>query len=152
MRDTVRDNTAAKNILRTKFMSYKCEDCEMLKVPIERGFTNGDCNDICQHMICKNCNRITNKIDDMNNKDIDIMNNETLDDDLEIFVFIEMKNFLTIEEFGNLLCEGDDEGNDNDSVFKYYSMVKRLYNMSFNIKRLKYDVLIDNDFDVLNEF
>ena len=24
--------------------------------------------------------------------------------------------------------------------------------MSFNIKRLKYDVLIDNDFDFLNEF
>ena len=24
--------------------------------------------------------------------------------------------------------------------------------MSFNIKRVKYDVLIDNDFDLLNEF
>ena len=88
----------------------------------------------------------------MNNKDIDIINNETLDDDLEIFVFIEMNNFLTIEEFGNLLNEGDDEGHDNDFIFKYYSMVKILYNMSFNIKRLKYDVLIDNDFDFLNEF
>ena len=30
----------------------------------------------------------------MNNKDIDIIHNETLDDDLEIFVFIEMKKFL----------------------------------------------------------
>ena len=35
----------------------------------------------------------------MNNKDIDIINNETIDDDLEIFVFIEMNNFLTIEGF-----------------------------------------------------
>ena len=32
--------------------------------------------------------------------------------------------------------------------FKYYCMVKVLYNMSFNIKRLKYVVL----FDFLNEF
>ena len=37
MSDTVRDDTDAKNILKTKFMSYKCEDCEMLKLPIERG-------------------------------------------------------------------------------------------------------------------
>ena len=80
-------------------MSYKCEDCEMLKLPIERGFTNGVCNNICQYMICNNCNRIINKIDDMNNKDIDIRNNETIDDDLEIFVFIKMNNFLTIEGF-----------------------------------------------------
>ena len=41
-----------------------------------------------------------------------------------------MNNFLTIEGFGNLLYEGDDEGNDNDFIFKYYSMVKRLYNMT----------------------
>ena len=33
-------------------------------------------------------------------------------------------------------------------LFKYYSIVKQLYNMSFNIKRLKYVVLID----FLNEF
>ena len=132
-------------------MSYECKDCEILKLPIERGFTNGVCNTICQYMICNNCNRII-KNDDMNNKDIDIRNNETLDDDLEIFVFIEMNNFFSIEGLGNLLYEGDDERNDNDFIFKYYSMVKRLYNMSFNIKRLKYDVLIDNDFEFLNEF
>ena len=59
----------------------------------------------------------------MNNKDIDIINNETIDDDLEIFVFIEMNNFLTIEGFDNLL-ECNDEGYNNDFIFKYYSIVK----------------------------
>ena len=88
----------------------------------------------------------------MNNKDIDNRNNETLDDDLKIFVFIEMNDFLTIEGFGNLLHEGDDEGNDNDSIFKYCSMVKKLYNMSFHIKRLNYEALNDNDFDFLMSF
>ena len=48
----------------------------------------------------------------MNNKDIDIINNETIDDDLEIFVFIEMNHFLTIEGFDNLL-ECNDEGYNN---------------------------------------
>ena len=145
MSDTV--NINAKNILKNKFMSYKCDDCEMLKLPIERGFANGVCNNICQYIICNNCNRIIKAIDDMNNKDIDIINNETIDDDLEIFVFIEMNNFLTIEGFDNLL-ECNDEGYNNDFIFKYYSIVKQLYNMSFNIKRLKYVVL----FDLSNEF
>ena len=145
MSDTVHD---AENILKKRFMSYKCKDCEMLKLPIERGFTNGVCNNICQYIICNNCNRIINKIDDMNNKDIDIINNETIDDDLEIFVFIVMNNFLTIEGFDNLLTECDDEGYNIDFIFKYYSMVKQLYNVSLNIKRLKYVIL----FDFLNEF
>ena len=145
MSDTV--NINAKNILKNKFMSYKCDDCEMLKLPIERGFANGVCNNICQYIICNNCNRIIKAIDDMNNKDIDIINNETIDDDLEIFVFIEMNNFLTIEGFDNLL-ECNDEGYNNDFIFKYYSIIKQLYNMSFNIKCLKYVVL----FDFLNEF
>ena len=145
MSDTV--NINAKNILKNKFMSYKCDDCEMLKLPIERGFANGVCNNISQYMICNNCNRIIKRIDDMNNKDIDIINNETIDDDLEIFVFVEMNNFLTIEGFDNLL-ECNDEGYNNDFIFKYYSIVKQLYNMSFNIKRLKYVIL----FDFLNEF
>ena len=73
----------------------------------------------------------------MNNKDIDIIKNETLDDDLEIFVLIAMNNFLNIQEFGNLIYEGDDEGNDNDFIFKYYSMVKILYNMPFKYKTFK---------------
>ena len=30
-------------------------------------------------------------------------------------------------------------------------MVKRLYNMSFSIKRLKYETLNDNEFDFLHE-
>ena len=78
----------------------------------------------------------------MNNKDIDIIHNETLDDHLEKIVFMEMNNFLTIEGFDHLL-ECDDEGDNNESIFKYYCMVKRLYNMSFNIKRLNYVVLFN---------
>ena len=61
-----------------------------------------------------------------------------------------MNKFLTEEEFENLLYTGDDEGNDNDFIFKYYSMVKRLYDMSFSIRRLKYDALNDNDFDFVS--
>ena len=31
-------------------------------------------------------------------------------------------------------------------------MVKRLYNMSFSVKRSKYEALYDNDFGFVNEF
>ena len=68
-------------------MNYKCKDCEMLKLTIQQGFIDGVSNNICQCMICDNCNRIINKIGDMNNRDFDTRNAETLDDDLEIFVF-----------------------------------------------------------------
>ena len=60
MSDTVGIN--AKNILKNKFMSYTCKDCEMLKLPIERGFANGVCNNICQYIICNNCNRTIKKM------------------------------------------------------------------------------------------
>ena len=63
-----------------------------------------------------------------------------------------MNKFLTEEEFDNLLYEGDERGNTNGFIFMYYSMVKRLYNMSFSIKRLKYEALNDNDFGFVNEF
>ncbi|MCR9134349.1 MAG: hypothetical protein NXI08_17405 [bacterium] len=59
-----------------------------------------------------------------------------------------MNSFLTIEGFDNLLTECDDKGHNNDFIFKFYSMVKKLYNVSFNIKRLTYVIL----FDFLNEF
>ena len=141
-----------KNILKQEFMNYKCKDCEMLKLTIQQGFIDGVSNNICQYMICDNCNIIINKIAYMNNIYFETRHAETLDDDLEIFVFIEMKTFLTEEEFYNLLYEGDDEGNANDLIVKYYGMVKRLYIMSFSIKRLKYEALNDNDFDFVNEF
>ena len=54
----------------------------------------------------------------MKNEDIDNRNAETLDDDLEIFVFIEVNKFLTKEEFDNLLYEGDEEGNANDFILR----------------------------------
>ena len=61
----------------------------------------------------------------MNNRDFDTRNVKNIDDDLEIFVFIEMNKFLTEEEFDNLLYESDDEGSTNDFIFQYYNMVKR---------------------------
>ena len=128
-------------------MSYKCKDCEMLKLSIEWGFANGVCNNIYQHTICNNCNRIIKKNDNMNNKDIDIINNKIIDDDLDIFVFIEMNNLVTIKGFDNLL-ESNDEGYNNDYIFKYYNIIKQLYNMLFYINFLKYIIL----FDYLNEF
>ena len=146
--DTVHEDIDVKNILKQKFMNYKCKDCEMLKLTIQQGFIDGVSNNICQYMICNNCNRIINKIDYMNNRDFDNRNAETLDDDLEIFVFIEMNKFFTEKEFDNAL----DNGYVNGFIYKYYSLVKRLYNMSFSIKRLKYEALNDNDFDFVNEF
>ena len=80
-------------------------------------------------MICDNCNKIINEIDDMNSKYINTRNVKNLDEDLEIFVFIKMNKFLTEEEFGNLLYKGNEEGNDNAFIFKYYNLVKRLYGM-----------------------
>ena len=148
--DTVSEGIDTKNIMKQKFVRYKCIDCEMLKLPIKQGFVNCVCNNICQYMICDNCNKIINKIDDMKNEDIDNRNAETLDDDLEIFVFLEMNKFLTEEEFDNVLYEGDEEGNANDFVFKYYSIVKGLYNMSFSIKRLNYEACNNDYFDFLS--
>ena len=59
-----------------------------------------------------------------------------------------MNKFLTEVEFDNLL----DNGYVNGCIYKYYSLVKGLYNMSFSIKRSKYEALNDNDFDFVNEF
>ena len=55
-------------------MSYKCRDCEMLKLPIKQGFLNGVCNNICQCIIGDVCNKIINKIDDMTSKYINTRN------------------------------------------------------------------------------
>ena len=63
-------------------------------------------------MICDNCNKIINEIDDMNIKYINTRNVKNLDEDLETFVFIKMNKFLTEEEFDNLL----DDGSDNDFI------------------------------------
>ena len=119
----------------------------MPKLPNKQGFLNGVCDNICQCMICDNCNKIINEIDDMNSKYSNTRNVKNLDEDLEIFVFIKMNKFLTEEEFGDLLYKGDEEGNDNAFSFKYYNRVKRLYGMSFNIRRLMKEALNDNDFD-----
>ena len=148
--DTVREDIDAKHIFREKFMSYKCRDCEMLKLPIKQGFLNGVCDNTCQCMICDNCNKTINEIDDMNSKYINSRNVKNLDEDLEIFVFIKMNKFLTEEEFGNLLYKGDEEGNDNDFIYKYYNLVKRLYGMSLNIRRLMKEAMNDNDFDFIS--
>ena len=36
----------AKTIMKQKFISYKCIDCEMLKFPIKQGFIDGVSNSI----------------------------------------------------------------------------------------------------------
>ena len=147
MSDTVREDIDAKNILKQKFMNYKCKDCEMLKLTIQQGFIDGVSNNICECMICDNCNKILYKIDDINTRDFDTRNIKNLDD-LEIFVFIEMNKFFTEEEFDNVLDNGYVDG----FIYTYYSMVKRLYNMSFSIKRLKYEASNKNNSDFVNEF
>ena len=118
--DTVHEDIDVKNILKQKFMNYKCKDCEMLKLTIQQGFLDGVSNDICQYMICTNCNRIINKIDYMNNVDFDTKNAETLDDDTEIFVFIEMNRFYTEKEYDNVLDDGYVDG----FIYNYYRMAK----------------------------
>ena len=45
--------------------------------------------------------------------------------------------FIEANKFDNLLYTVDDEGNDNDCIFKYYHLVKRLYGVSFNFERVK---------------
>ena len=146
--DTVHEDIDVKNRLKQKSMNYKCTDCEMLKLTIQQGFIDGVSNNICQDMICNNCKKIINKIDYMNNEDIDNRNVKKIDDDLEIFVFVEMNKFFAKEEFGTVV----DNGYVEDFVYKCYSMVKRVHTMSFSIKRLKNDALNDNDFDFVNEF
>ena len=91
---------------------------------------------------------VLKQIDDINNIYFDTRNVKHIDDALEICVFIEMNKFFTKEEFGNVV----DNGYVEDIIYKYYSMVKRLYNMSFSIKRLKGEALNDNDIDFVNEF
>ena len=86
MSDTVREDIDAKSILKQKFVNYKCKGCEMLKLTVQPGFIDGVCNNICQCMICDNCNKILNKTDDINNRDFDTRNVKNLDDDIEIFV------------------------------------------------------------------
>ena len=56
---------------------------------------------------------------------------------------------LTKEEFDNLLYTGDEDGNDNDCIFKYYNLLKRLYNMSYNTKILEQEALNNHYFDFL---
>ena len=141
--DTVREGMDAKNVLKQKFMSYKCRDCNMIKLTMKQGFINDVVDNICQYTMCGNCSKVVKSIDAMDDRniDIDIRNDKTLDEDLEIWVFIQMNEFLTRIEFDHLLTECDDEGNDNDSIFKYYNVVKRLYSMSFDIDDLYYDAM-----------
>ena len=58
-------------------------------------FMNGVCNNICQCIICDNCNTHINQIDDID--DIDNRSVKTLDEDLEIRVCIDLILFLTID-------------------------------------------------------
>ena len=61
-----------------------------------------------------------------------------------------MNEFLTRIEFDTLLTECDDEGNDNDFIFQYYNVVKRLYSMFFDIDDLYYDAMDNLKWEWLN--
>ena len=141
--DTVREGMDAKNVLKQRFMSYKCRDCNMIKLTMKQGFINDVVDNICQYTMCDNCSKVLKSIDAMDDRniDIDIRSVKTLDEDLEIWTFVQMNEFLTRIEFDTLLTECDDEGNDNDFIFEYYNVVKRLYSMSFDIDDLYYDAM-----------
>ena len=142
----------AKNVLKQKFMSYKCRDCNMIKLTMKQGFINDVVDNICQYTMCDNCSKVLKSIDAMDDRniDIDIRSVKTLDEDLEIWVFVQMNEFLTRIEFDTLLTECDDEGNDNDFIFEYYNVVKRLYSMSFDIDDLYYDAMDNLKWEWLN--
>ena len=150
--DTVREGMDAKNVLKQRFMSYKCRDCNMIKLTIKQGFINDVVDNICQYTMCDNCSKVLKSIDTMDDRniDIDIRSVKTLDEDLEIWVFVQMNEFLTRIEFDTLLTECDDEGNDNDFIFEYYNVVKRLYSMSFDIDDLYYDAMDNLKWEWLN--
>ena len=150
--DTVREGMDAKNVLKQRFMSYKCRDCNMIKLTMKQGFINDVVDNICQYTMCDNCSKVLKNIDAMDDRniDIDIRSVKTLDEDLEIWVFVQMNGFLTRIEFDTLLTECDDEGNDNDFIFEYYNVVKRLYSMSFDIDDLYYDAMDNLKWEWLN--
>ena len=150
--DTVREGMDAKNVLKQRFMSYKCRDCNMIKLTIKQGFINDVVDNIHQYTVCDNCSKLLKSIDAMDDRniDIDIRSVKTLDFFLEIWTFIQMNEFLTRIEFDTLLTECDDEGNDNDFIFQYYNVVKRLYSMSFDIDDLYYDAMDNLKWEWLN--
>ena len=82
--DIVHKDIDIKHILKQPFMNYKCKDCKMLKLTIQQGFIDGVSNNICQYIICNNCNKIINTINYINNEDIDNRNVKNIDDDLEM--------------------------------------------------------------------
>ena len=94
--DTVREGMDAKNVLKQKFMSYKCRDCNMIKLTMKQGFMNDVVDNMCQYIMCDNCSKVVKNIDAMDDRniDIDIRSVNTLDEDLEIWTFIQMNDFF----------------------------------------------------------
>ena len=80
-------------------MSYKCRDCSLSKSTIKQGFSDGVSHNSCEYITCDKCSTVINAIQNHNSKcDCSTVNisKNTLDEDLEIFVFIEMNTFLTV--------------------------------------------------------
>ena len=79
--DTVREGMDAKNVLKQRFMSYKCRDCNMIKLTIKQGFINDVVDNIHQYTVCDNCSKLLKSIDAMDDRniDIDIRSVKTLD-------------------------------------------------------------------------
>ena len=91
----------AKNVLKQKFMSYKCKDCNMIKLTMKQGFMNDVVDNMCQYIMCDNCSKVVKNIDAMDDRniDIDIRSVNTLDEDLEIWTFIQMNFFKLKKKF-----------------------------------------------------
>ena len=51
----------AKNVLKQKFMSYKCRDCNMIKLTMKQGFMNDVVDNMCQYIMCDNCSKVVKK-------------------------------------------------------------------------------------------
>ena len=79
--DTVREGMDDKNVLKQKFMSYKCRDCNMIKLTMKQGFMNDVVDNMCQYIMCDNCSKVVKNIDAMDDRniDIDIRSVHTLD-------------------------------------------------------------------------
>ena len=49
--DTEREGIDAKNIIKDRFMSYKCADCCKMKSLIKKGFVSDVSDIICEYIL-----------------------------------------------------------------------------------------------------
>ena len=108
--------------------------------------SDGVSNNICEYIMCDRCSTVINAIQNHNSyRGCSTVNisKDTLDEDLDMFVFNEMNKILTVEGLDNFLYTGYDDGDDNDFTFEYDYLSKD-YMISDNIESLTYEALNDN--------